>query len=134
MKLKSPPPLAFNSSRSRNQAVSAAGLTANSRVSYDPKSSIVSFLSGDVDLVVDELHAEWDRVQKTLAIARHISNISRMEGFEEVKLLSFNLLSVEFSYHAVSSSLSSAHLDDCLLMICCHNRTTLSSSNTFPLC
>ena len=99
------------SSRSRVQAVSGPGLTANSRVSYDPKSSIVSFLSGDVDLVVDELHAEWDRVQKTLAIARHVSNMSRLKGFEEVRLLSFNLLTVEFSYHAVSVSVYTLPLD-----------------------
>lgn len=85
--------------------MSGPGLRANSLVSYDPKTSIVSFLSSDVDVAIDELRGEWDRVQKTLAIARHVSNMTRLKGYEDVRLLSFNLLTIEFTYQSVSPSL-----------------------------
>lgn len=62
----------------------------------------MSFLSCDVDVAVDELQGEWDRVQKTLAIARHVSDMARQKGFEDVRLLSFNLLTIEFTYLTVS--------------------------------
>jgi mediator of RNA polymerase II transcription subunit 14 len=75
-------------------------------VSYDPRSSVVSFVSGDAESSVDEFLAEWDRVQKTLAIARHVAKMSRQKGYEDVKLLSFNLLAIEFLYHSVSSPFS----------------------------
>lgn len=101
--MKSPPPLSLISSHRRNQPVSGPGLRPNSLVSYDPKTSIVSFLSSDVDVAIDELQGEWDRVQKTLAIARHVSNMTRLKGYEDVRLLSFNLLAIEFTYQSVSS-------------------------------
>lgn len=103
VKLKSPPPLSIGISPSRNQAVSGPGLRENSLVSYNPKTSIVSFLSSDVDVAIDELQGEWDRVQKTLAIARHVSNMSRYKGYEDVRLLYFNLLTIEFTYQSVST-------------------------------
>lgn len=83
--------------------VSGPGLQPNSLVSYDPKTSIVSFLSSNVELAFVELQGEWDRVQKTLAIARHVSNTSRLKGYEDVRLLSFNLLTIEFTYQSVST-------------------------------
>jgi mediator of RNA polymerase II transcription subunit 14 len=85
--------------------VSGPGLRAHSLVSYDPKTSIVSFLSSHVDVAIDELRGEWDRVQKTLAIARHVSNMTRLKGYEDVRLLSFNLLTIEFTYQSVSQPL-----------------------------
>lgn len=86
--------------------VSGPGLQPNSLVSYDPKTSIVSFLSSNVELAFVELQGEWDRVQKTLAIARHVSNTSRLKGYEDVRLLSFNLLTIEFTYQSVSPTSS----------------------------
>lgn len=86
--------------------VSGPGLQPNSLVSYDPKTSIVSFLSSNVEVAFGELQGEWDRVQKTLAIARHVSNTSRLKGYEDVRLLSFNLLTIEFTYQSVGTTSS----------------------------
>ncbi|KAF8305241.1 MED14-domain-containing protein [Clavulina sp. PMI_390] len=100
VKLKAPPPLSLGISPRRNQVVTGPGLRPDSLVSYNPKTSIVSFLSSDVDVAIDELQGEWDRVQRTLAIARHVADISRLKGYEDVRLLSFNLLTIEFTYHS----------------------------------
>ena len=103
VKLRSPPPLASNSSRRRPSTVSGPGLSPDSLVSYDPRGSILSFVSGEADNAIDEFLSEWDRVEKTLAIARHVAEMSRQKEYEGVQLLSFNLLAIEFTYQSVSS-------------------------------
>jgi len=100
VKLRSPPPLASNSSRHRPSTVSGPGLSPDSLVSYDPKSSVLSFVSGEADNAIDEFLSEWDRVEKTLAIARHVAEMSRQKEYEDVQLLSFNLLAIEFTYQS----------------------------------
>ncbi|KAF8343097.1 mediator complex subunit MED14-domain-containing protein [Cantharellus anzutake] len=100
VKLRSPPPLAFNTSRHRPSTVSGPGLSPGSLVSYDPRSSVLSFVSGEADNAIDEFLSEWDRVEKTLAIARHVAEMSRQKEYEDVQLLSFNLLAIEFTYHS----------------------------------
>ena len=109
--------------------MSGPGLSPDSLVSYDPKSSVLSFVSGEADNAIDEFLSEWDRVEKTLAIARHVAEMSRQKEYEDVQLLSFNLLAIEFTYQSVSSirpiySLPFVHLV---------SRIMLDSSSTTPL-
>ncbi|KAI0829900.1 MED14-domain-containing protein [Trametes gibbosa] len=70
------------------------------RIIYDPREAIVSFLSDDVDKCVDEFLEEWARVSKMVVIAREVAQMSAKYLWTDVRLLSFDLQTVEFAYAA----------------------------------
>ncbi|KAI0356373.1 MED14-domain-containing protein [Trametes cingulata] len=70
------------------------------RIIYDTREAIVSFLSDDVDKCVDEFLEEWARVSKMVVIAREVAQMSSKYLWTDVRLLSFDLQTVEFAYAA----------------------------------
>ncbi|OJT12740.1 Mediator of RNA polymerase II transcription subunit 14 [Trametes pubescens] len=70
------------------------------RIVYDTREAIVSFLSDDVDKCVDEFLEEWARVSKMVVIAREVAQMSTKHLWTDVRLLSFDLQTVEFAYAA----------------------------------
>ncbi|KAI8975875.1 MED14-domain-containing protein [Trametes punicea] len=81
----------------------ASGTTVirpSKRIIYDTREAIVSFLSDDVDKCVDEFLEEWARVSKMVVIAREIAQMSTKYLWTDVRLLSFDLQTVEFAYAA----------------------------------
>ncbi|KAH9894934.1 MED14-domain-containing protein [Cubamyces lactineus] len=70
------------------------------RIIYDTREAIVSFLSDDVDKCVDEFLEEWARVSKMVVIAREVAQMSSKYLWTDVRLLSFDLQTVEFAYTA----------------------------------
>ncbi|CDO75529.1 hypothetical protein BN946_scf184871.g10 [Trametes cinnabarina] len=81
----------------------ASGTTVirpSKRIIYDTREAIVSFLSDDVDKCVDEFLEEWARVSKMVVIAREIAQMSTKYSWTDVRLLSFDLQTVEFAYAA----------------------------------
>ncbi|KAH9940499.1 MED14-domain-containing protein [Epithele typhae] len=91
------------------------------RIIYDTREAVVSFLSDDVDKCVDEFLEEWARVSKMVVIAREVAQMSGKYLWTDVKLIAFDLQTVEFTYAAdyavsltctdeLSSNRSSYHL------------------------
>ncbi|RDX48026.1 MED14-domain-containing protein [Lentinus brumalis] len=70
------------------------------RIIYDTREAIVSFLSDDVDKCVDEFLEEWARVSKMVVIAREVAQMSAKYLWTDVRLISFDLQTVEFTYAA----------------------------------
>ncbi|EIN12028.1 MED14-domain-containing protein [Punctularia strigosozonata HHB-11173 SS5] len=68
------------------------------RIIYDTAQAVVSFLSNDVDKCVDEFVQEWARVSKMVVIAREVAQMSTKNMWDDVRLLSFDLQNVEFTY------------------------------------
>ncbi|EJF59964.1 hypothetical protein DICSQDRAFT_171682 [Dichomitus squalens LYAD-421 SS1] len=68
------------------------------RIIYDTREAIVSFLSDDVDKCVDEFLEEWARVSKMVVIAREVAQMSTKYLWTDVRLISFDLQTVEFAY------------------------------------
>ena len=68
---------------------------------YDTREAIVSFLSDDVDNCVQEFLTEWANVSKMVVIAREVSQMASRYSWHDVRLLSFDLQSVEFVYAKV---------------------------------
>ncbi|TDL22587.1 MED14-domain-containing protein [Rickenella mellea] len=68
------------------------------RIIYDTREAVVSFLSENVDTCVDEFLEEWARVSKMVVIAREVAQMSKRKGWDDVRLLSFDLQTVEFAY------------------------------------
>ena len=97
------------------------------RIIYDATEAVVSFLSEQVDTCVDEFLEEWARVSKMVVIAREgetlgrvlencwllttnvdtVAQMSKEKKWNDVRLLSFDLQTVEFAYSSVSLSSSS---------------------------
>jgi mediator of RNA polymerase II transcription subunit 14 len=92
------------------------------RIIYDTTQAVVSFLSSDVDKCVDEFVQEWARVSKMVVIAREgvllssrdeacthsvnsVAQMSTRNKWDDVRLLSFDLQNVEFTYAGVSFAL-----------------------------
>ncbi|KAF8530531.1 mediator complex subunit MED14-domain-containing protein [Hysterangium stoloniferum] len=67
-------------------------------VIYDTREAIVSFLSDDVNTCVDEFLDEWARVSTIVVIAREVSQMAKTKRWDDVRLLSFDLQTVEFTY------------------------------------
>ncbi|KAF8532543.1 mediator complex subunit MED14-domain-containing protein [Gautieria morchelliformis] len=67
-------------------------------VIYDTREAIVSFLSEDVNTCVDEFLDEWARVSTIVVIAREVSQMAKAKHWDDVRLLSFDLQTVEFTY------------------------------------
>ncbi|KAF9484518.1 MED14-domain-containing protein [Pholiota conissans] len=77
------------------------------RIIYDTTEAVVSFLSENVNTCVDEFLEEWARVSKMVVIAREVAQMSKHKKWSDVRLLSFDLQTVEFTYaegYAVSIS------------------------------
>ncbi|KAJ4500264.1 mediator complex subunit MED14-domain-containing protein [Lentinula lateritia] len=68
------------------------------RIIYDTTEAVVSFLSENVDTCVDEFLEEWARVSKMVVIARQVAQMSKEKMWPDVRLLSFDLQTVEFAY------------------------------------
>ncbi|KAG8812488.1 mediator complex subunit [Serendipita sp. 400] len=67
-------------------------------ISYDTRTSVITFLSRKVSDCVDEFLKEWARVSKVVVIARQISLMPDKKGWKDVRILSFDLQTVEFAY------------------------------------
>lgn len=89
------------------------------RIIYDAREAVVSFLSEDVETCVDEFLTEWARVSKMVVVAREVARMAEEvagkakklplaspgkgkereeEAQEGIRLLSFDLQTVEFAY------------------------------------
>ncbi|KAG1744781.1 mediator complex subunit MED14-domain-containing protein [Suillus lakei] len=68
------------------------------RIIYDAAEAVVSFLSEEVDTCVDEFLEEWARVSKMVVIAREVARMAKEKKWGDVRLLSFDLQTVEFAY------------------------------------
>ncbi|EGO25140.1 hypothetical protein SERLADRAFT_414850 [Serpula lacrymans var. lacrymans S7.9] len=68
------------------------------RIIYDTTEAVVSFLSEEVDMCVDEFLEEWARVSKMVVIAREVAQMAEDGKWPDVRLLSFDLQTVEFAY------------------------------------
>lgn len=103
------------------------------RIIYDTREAIVSFLSENVDTCVDEFLEEWAKVSKMVVIAREVAQMSKTPSWKDVRLLSFDLQTVEFSYAKVRT-LSIQRLDHILTHNVCSARTILSRSRAQNSC
>jgi len=79
-------------------ASTSAIIRPSKRIIYDTTEAIVSFLSEDVDTCVDEFLEEWARVSKMVVIAREVAQMAKDKKWNDVRLLSFDLQTVEFAY------------------------------------
>jgi len=99
------------------------------KIIYDPVSSVVSFISDNVETCVDEFLDEWHRVQRVVSIVQagrilfyesllycahpfsiHLLLVGKAKSrcrWNDVRILSFDLRRVEFVYHSVSLSFAS---------------------------
>ncbi|KAF8893946.1 mediator complex subunit MED14-domain-containing protein [Infundibulicybe gibba] len=68
------------------------------RIIYDTTEAVVSFLSENVNTCVDEFLEEWARVSKMVVIAREVAQMAKKKEWEDIRLLSFDLQTVEFVY------------------------------------
>ncbi|KDR75325.1 hypothetical protein GALMADRAFT_249364 [Galerina marginata CBS 339.88] len=68
------------------------------RIIYDTTEAVVSFLSENVNTCVDEFLEEWARVSKMVVIAREVAQMAKHTKWRDVRLLSFDLQTVEFAY------------------------------------
>jgi mediator of RNA polymerase II transcription subunit 14 len=101
-------------------ASTSAIIRPSKRIIYDTTEAVVSFLSEDVDTCVDEFLEEWARVSKMVVIAREggrpflrwpalmgtdiqmaVAQMGKNKKWSDVRLLSFDLQTVEFAYAAV---------------------------------
>ncbi|EKM54002.1 uncharacterized protein PHACADRAFT_174499 [Phanerochaete carnosa HHB-10118-sp] len=80
------------------RAGSGAVIRPSKRIIYDTREAVVTFLSEDVDKCVDEFLEEWARVSKMVVIAREVAQMSTNKKWTDVRLLSFDLQTVEFAY------------------------------------
>ncbi|TCD64872.1 mediator complex subunit [Steccherinum ochraceum] len=80
------------------RAGSSAIIRPSKRIIYDTTEAVVSFLSEDIDQCVDEFLEEWAKVSKMVVIAREVGLMAADKHWAEVRLLSFDLQTVEFAY------------------------------------
>lgn len=113
---------------SHNKTLSMPGLRPNTQVLYHPLTSVVSFISANAETSIEEFAEEWDRVRRTLAVARHgtidllsigcfvgaltsgfmiVAGLNQKKGFKDVRLSYFDLSTVRLSYHPVNMNHSS---------------------------
>lgn len=79
-------------------ASGSAVIRPSKRIIYDTTEAVVSFLSENVNTCVDEFLEEWARVSKMVVIAREVAQMSKHTKWHDVRLLSFDLQTVEFAY------------------------------------
>lgn len=102
------------------RAGTSAVVRLSKRIIYDSSQAVVSFLSEDVEKCVDEFLAEWAKVSKMVVIAREgwsitlcsifflaaaqltpmfsVAEMGAKNQWDDVRLLSFDLQTVEFAY------------------------------------
>ncbi|KAF5370780.1 hypothetical protein D9758_002136 [Tetrapyrgos nigripes] len=68
------------------------------RIVYDTNEAVVSFLSENIETCVDEFLEEWARVSKMVVIAREVAQMSKEKDWQDIRLISFDLQTVEFVY------------------------------------
>lgn len=73
-------------------------LRPSRRIVYDAHEAVVCFLSDEVDGCMDEFKEEWKSVSKIVVIAREVVNMAKAKQWDDVRLLSFDLQTVEFTY------------------------------------
>ena len=99
------------------RGMGGAVIRPSKRIIYDAREAVVSFLSEDVNSCVDEFLEEWARVSKMVVIAREgwflfyhslshltiliVAQMSKRGTWHDVRLLSFDLQTVEFAYAQV---------------------------------
>jgi mediator of RNA polymerase II transcription subunit 14 len=105
-------------------ATGSAVIRPSKRIIYDTTEAVVSFLSENVNTCVDEFLEEWARVSKMVVIAREgssltvkveqsllwshclhqfsVAQMAKRKKWRDVRLLSFDLQTVEFAYSQVS--------------------------------
>ncbi|KIO18827.1 hypothetical protein M407DRAFT_11687 [Tulasnella calospora MUT 4182] len=69
-------------------------------ITYNPSTSIVTFTSFDINTCVDEFLQEWERVERVAGIAREVDQARSRRQWPDIRILRFNLQSVEFVYHS----------------------------------
>ncbi|KAG6898139.1 hypothetical protein C0992_004855 [Termitomyces sp. T32_za158] len=79
-------------------ASTSAIIRPSRRIIYDTTQAVVSFLSENVNTCVDEFLEEWARVSKMVVIAREVAQMAKESNWNDVRLLSFDLQTVEFAY------------------------------------
>ncbi|KNZ77769.1 Mediator of RNA polymerase II transcription subunit 14 [Termitomyces sp. J132] len=79
-------------------AGTSAVIRPSKRIIYDTTQAVVSFLSENVNTCVDEFLEEWARVSKMVVIAREVAQMAKEGSWDDVRLLSFDLRTVEFAY------------------------------------
>ncbi|KAG6886292.1 hypothetical protein C0993_006702 [Termitomyces sp. T159_Od127] len=79
-------------------ASTSAIIRPSRRIIYDTTQAVVSFLSENVNTCVDEFLEEWARVSKMVVIAREVAQMAKESSWDDVRLLSFDLQTVEFAY------------------------------------
>ncbi|KAG6866650.1 hypothetical protein C0991_000760 [Blastosporella zonata] len=79
-------------------ASTSAIIRPSKRIIYDTTQAVVSFLSENVNTCVDEFLEEWARVSKMVVIAREVAQMAKESTWDGVRLLSFDLQTVEFAY------------------------------------
>ncbi|CAG8711328.1 16995_t:CDS:1, partial [Acaulospora colombiana] len=98
-----------------NDDADGSVIQPSENISYDMRSGIVKFLSRKVDECVDEFLHEWARVSKAVVIARQgmlsfiirdnahkvrlVSLMPTLKGWKDVRILSFDLQTVQFAYY-----------------------------------
>ncbi|KAJ3571005.1 hypothetical protein NP233_g4045 [Leucocoprinus birnbaumii] len=65
---------------------------------YDSKEAVVSFFSENVEGCMKDFVKEWARVSKMVVIAREVGQMSKGKKWPDIRLLSFDLQTVEFAY------------------------------------
>ncbi|KAI0296496.1 mediator complex subunit MED14-domain-containing protein [Multifurca ochricompacta] len=73
-------------------------LRPSKHIVYDAHEAVVCFLSDEVDGCMDEFKDGWESVSKIVVIAREVVNMAKEKQWEDVRLLSFDLQTVEFTY------------------------------------
>ncbi|KAH8828132.1 MED14-domain-containing protein [Flagelloscypha sp. PMI_526] len=68
------------------------------RIIYDTQEAVVSFLGDNVDTLLKEIQDEWGRVSQMVVIAREVAQMAENTQWSDVRLLSFDLQTVQFVY------------------------------------
>ncbi|KAI0273942.1 mediator complex subunit MED14-domain-containing protein [Russula aff. rugulosa BPL654] len=79
-------------------ASSQGVLRPSRRIVYDAHEALVCFLSDEVEGCINEFKEEWESVSKIVVIAREVVNMAKEKQWDDVRLLSFDLQTVEFTY------------------------------------
>ncbi|THH13385.1 hypothetical protein EW146_g6822 [Bondarzewia mesenterica] len=81
------------------RAVAGKGVIRLSKgIVYDANEAVVCFLSDEVEGCVDEFLQEWASVSKIVVIAREVAEMAKEKRWQDVRILSFDLQTVEFAY------------------------------------
>ena len=87
----------------KRAAAANSVIRPSKRILYDTREAVVSFLSENVDTCVDEFLEEWAKVSKIVVIAREVAQMASKQSWDDVRLLSFDLQTVAFTYAKVCS-------------------------------